>query len=208
MNVSSKSLEKVVESFASLPGIGSKTAMRFALYLLNNSKEKIMYFSNSIKELAENVFFCNQCHNITDTENALCSICASENRDSTVVCIVESLRDLLAIEKTGTYKGLYHLLSGVISPIDGISPTDLNIETLISRVSKHSINELIFALPTTMEGDTTCFYIYKKLKDVKIKISTLARGISIGDELEYIDELTIAKSMSGRIPFEQSISSG
>lgn len=205
MELPSKALQRVVDHFASLPGIGSKTALRLTLHLLNQPKEDILQFSEALKALSTEIFFCKNCHNLTQKEHTLCEICIQTSRDQNTICIVESLRDLLAIERTNQFKGVYHILGGIISPMEGISPSQLNIESLISRVEKDHITEVFFALPTTMEGDTTCFYIHKKLKPFSIKISTLARGIPLGDELEYTDELTLGRSLLNRIPYEESL---
>ena len=204
MNTPSKLLDQGVEAFASLPGIGRKTALRLALHMLRQSKDEVQYFSNSITRMREDIRFCNRCHNISETE--LCDICNNPKRsDNNTICVVEDMRDIIAIENTQQYFGSYHVLGGHISPVDGIGPSDLNIDSLVERVKKENIEEVIFALNSTMEGDTTSFYIHRRLIDLNIKTSVIARGIPIGDELEYADEITLGRSLINRTPFDQSL---
>src|SRR3989339_373713 len=183
----SKLLENAINEFSKLPGIGKKTALRLVLHLLKQEKEDVTNFGNAIMQLRNEIKFCKSCHNISDTET--CDICANPQRDHTQICVVENIRDVMAIECTRQFKGVYHILGGIISPMDGIGPNDINIEPLVDKVSDGSIKEVIMALSTTIEWDTTIFYIYKKLKDYNITITIIARGVAIGDELEYIDEL-------------------
>ncbi len=200
--LSSKIVNKAVASFSSLPGIGEKTALRLVLHLLRKENDDIVSFAQSIEQLLH-LKYCSKCFNISDTE--ICNICANPNRDETKICVVEDLLDVIAIENTTQYNGYYHVLGGVISPIDGISPGDLRINELIERIEQQNIEEVIMALSTTLEGDTTNFYIYKKLKNYPVKISTIARGVGIGDEINYTDEVTLGKSIVNRIPFEKNI---
>lgn len=186
-------------AFSSLPGIGKKTALRLALHLLTQEEQDVKSFSDSLTKMRKHIRFCRQCFNISDSE--LCSICESHRRDRGLVCVVEGIKDVMAIESTGQYNGLYHVLGGVISPIEGISPSDLEINALMSRIDKGEIKEIIMAISPTIEGDTTIYYISKKLKNVDVKISTLARGISFGGELEYADELTLGRSIASRRPY-------
>jgi recombination protein RecR len=203
MNFSSKVLEEAVNQFAGLPGIGKRTATRLVLNLLKRPKEELYFFADALKSLAENIRYCKICHNIADDE--ICNICSNPSRDRSLLCVVEDLRDVMAIENTAQYKGYYHVLGGIISPINGIGPSDLNITTLTDKVSKGEIKEVILALSATMDGDTTNFYLYKKLKDFPVSITHIARGISLGDELEYTDELTLGRSLLNRIPFDTTI---
>tara|TARA_B100000427_G_scaffold68599_1_gene54952 strand:- start:540 stop:1157 length:618 start_codon:yes stop_codon:yes gene_type:complete len=203
MEFSSKLIETAVNEISKLPGIGKRTALRLVLFLLRQPSDQSNDLSKAISEMRSNVNFCNNCHNICDTD--LCDICSNPNRDKSVICIVEDIRDVMAIENTSSYKGLYHVLGGKISPLDGIGPNELNITSLIDKIDKGGVNEIIFALSSTMEGDTTNFYIYKLIKQYNIITSTIARGISIGDDLEYTDEITLARSITNRIPFETSI---
>ena len=189
----------VVNEFAKLPGVGRKTAMRLVLHLLRQDTAVVEAFGNAIVTLKHEVKYCKVCHNISDTET--CRICSSPQRDASVVCVVENIRDVMAVEATQQFRGLYHVLGGVISPMDGIGPGDLQIESLVRRVAAGGINEVILALSTTMEGDTTNFYIYRKLEKLGVKLSVIARGISIGDELEYTDEVTLGRSIVNRTPF-------
>ena len=205
MNYSSKLLEKAVEEFAKLPGIGKKTALRLVLNLLNREVDDVTRFATAITSLREEIRFCKKCHNISDTE--ICQLCSNTSRDNSILCVVEDIRDVMAIENTQQYRGLYHVLGGVISPMDGIGPQHLNIESLIDKVNSGEVKEIIFALSTTMEGDTTNFYIFKKLKEASVKVSTIARGIAFGDELEYADEITLGRSIANRLPYESSINS-
>lgn len=192
-------LEKAVSEFAKLPGIGRKTAMRLVLYLLRQDTSMVEAFAGALVTLKHEVKYCKVCHNISDTET--CRICANPARDASVVCVVENIRDVMAVEATQQFHGLYHVLGGVISPMDGIGPGDLQIESLVQRVEAGGISEVILALSTTMEGDTTNFYIYRKLEKTGVKLSVIARGISVGDELEYADEVTLGRSIVNRTPF-------
>ncbi len=199
MNFSSKLIEEAVNAFATLPGIGKKTALRLALHLVNQPVEQVEQFAEAILNMRRRIKFCETCHNLSD--DSLCSICADPHRDRSVVCIVESIRDVMAIEDTAQFRGLYHVLGGVISPIEGIGPNDLNIDSLVQRIRQGEIQEIIMAVNPTIEGDTTTFYISKKLKDFGIRISTIARGVSFGGELEYADELTLGRSIVARVPY-------
>ena len=205
MEFSSKLLENAVNEVSQLPGIGRRTALRLVLHLLNQPEDQTLQLSQSLQKMREEINFCNNCHNISDTE--LCEICANPNRDAQMVCVVEDIRDVIAIENTSQYKGQYHVLGGKISPMDGAGPDDLNIPTLVQKVKSGTLNELIFALSSTMEGDTTNFYIFKQIEDCDIITTTIARGISVGDELEYADEVTLGRSIRNRIPFESSLKS-
>ena len=188
-----------VGEFAKLPGVGRKTAMRLVLYLLRQDAATVEAFGNAIVRLKHEVKYCRVCHNISDTDT--CQICSNPRRDASTVCVVENIRDVMAVEATQQFRGLYHVLGGVISPMDGIGPGDLQIESLVERVKAGGINEVILALSTTMEGDTTNFYIYRKLEPIGVKLSIIARGISVGDELEYADEVTLGRSIMNRIEF-------
>lgn len=203
MYLKSRLLEKAVENLSSLPGIGKRTALRLVLSLLKKNKNTVQNFGNSFVELVNNIKYCNNCHAISETD--LCSICTDHRRDHSQICVVEDIRVMLAIENTMQFKGVYHVLGGLISPMDGIGPDDLKIDDLINKVSTNNIKEVIFALSTTMEGDTTNFYLFKKLNKENIKISSIARGISIGDELEYTDKITLATALSSRLPYENSL---
>ena len=205
MNFSSNLLEQAVEEFSKLPGIGKKTALRLVLNMLKREKEEVNRFTKTIKDLRNEIRYCKQCHNISDVE--ICAMCSNPNRDASTLCVVEDIRDVMDVENTQQYKGLYHVLGVLISPMEGIVPQHLNIETLIQKVASSKVNEIIFALSTTMEGDTTNFYIFKKLKGYTVKVSTIARGISFGDELEYADEITLGRSIANRLPYENSINS-
>ena len=205
MDFSSKLLENAVNEVSQLPGIGKRTALRLVLHLLKQPEDQTLRLSQSLQQMREEINFCKSCHNISDT--ALCEICANPNRDGTLVCVVEDIRDVMAIENTSQYKGHYHVLGGKISPMDGIGPADLNIPTLVEKVKNDSVSELIFALSSTMEGDTTNFYIFKQIEGIAITTTTIARGISVGDELEYADEVTLGRSIVNRIPFESSLKS-
>ena len=202
MEFSSKLLENAVNEMSQLPGIGKRTALRLMLHLLKQPVEQTRFLSEALLNLRSEIKFCNTCHNISDVE--ICEICANPKRLQHIVCVVEDVRDVMAIENTGQYKGIYHVLGGKISPIDGIGPSQLTIDSLIVKVKLGNISEIIFALSSTMEGDTTNFYIYKQLKDLNITTSTIARGISVGDELEYADEVTLGRSIVNRVPFENS----
>ena len=203
MNFSSKLLENAVDEMSQLPGIGKRTALRLVLFLLNQPNSQTVKLSKSLVDLVEGVILCKNCHNISDLE--LCEICTNNKRDKSVVCVVEDIRDVMAIESTGQFNGVYHVLGGKISPIEGIGPNQLNIKSLIEKIRSRNISELIFALSATMEGDTTNFYIFRQIKDVDIKITTIARGVSVGNELEYTDEVTLGRSILKRIPFENSL---
>ena len=203
MDFSSKLLENAVNEVARLPGIGKRTALRLVLHLLKQPIENTNYLTESLQVLRTDVKSCEKCHNISDT--ALCEICNNPKRDPTIVCVVEDIRDVMAIENTSQYRGLYHVLGGKISPIEGIGPQNLEIESLIEKVKNNEIKELIFALSSTMEGDKTNFYIFKQIEKFGVATSTIARGISVGDELEYADEVTLGRSIVNRIPFEQSM---
>ena len=203
MDFSSKLLENAVHEMSQLPGIGKRTALRLVLHLLKQPSGQTTRLSSALEGLRNSVKFCTQCHNISDVE--LCEICTNPKRDGSVVCVVEDIRDVMAIENTGQFNGLYHVLGGKISPMEGVGPQELTIASLVNKTKEGKIKELIFALSSTMEGDTTNFYIYKQLEGVEIKTSTIARGISIGDELEYADEVTLGRSILNRIPFENSL---
>lgn len=203
MEFSSKLLENAVYEMSQLPGIGKRTALRLVLHLLKQPNERTANLSNALLHLKDAIKFCKNCHNISDV--ALCEICANPKRDKTLVCVVEDIRDVMALENTGQYKGLYHVLGGKISPMEGVGPQDLNIHSLVDKAKQGEIKELIFALSSTMEGDTTNFYIYKQLEGLDIDTSTIARGIAVGDELEYADEVTLGRSILNRIPFEGSL---
>ncbi|SVA06298.1 uncharacterized protein METZ01_LOCUS59152 [marine metagenome] len=203
MNFSSKLLENAVNEMSQLPGIGKRTALRLVLFLLQQPKFQTKDLSNSLIELIDKVILCKSCNNISDYE--LCEICSNNKRDKSTICVVEDIRDVMAIESTGQYFGIYHVLGGKISPIEGIGPNQLNISSLIEKANHNDISEIIFALSATMEGDTTNFYLYKQLESNKVKITTIARGVSVGNELEYTDEVTLGRSIIKRIPFENSI---
>lgn len=203
MEFSSKLLENAVYEVSQLPGIGKRTALRLVLHLLKQPGEQTVRLSEALGKLREDVKFCSSCHNISDV--LLCEICANPRRDASIVCVVEDIRDVMAIENTGQFKGLYHVLGGKISPMEGIGPQDLTISSLVSKAREGGIKEFIFALSSTMEGDTTNFYIYKQLEGLGIKTSTISRGVSVGDELEYADEVTLGRSILNRIPFEGSL---
>lgn len=196
----SQLLERAVEAFSQLPGVGRKTALRLVLHLLRQSTEDVDSFADAVIRVKHDVKYCKVCHNISDNE--VCSICSDPRRDGSVVCVVENIQDVMAIENTQQFHGLYHVLGGIISPMDGIGPHDLEIESLVERVEEGTVKEVILALASTMEGDTTNFYISRKLKDTGVKLSIIARGISVGDELEYTDEVTLGRSILNRTPFE------
>lgn len=196
----SQLLEKAVEAFATLPGIGRKTALRLVLFLLRQEPSEVECFASALTTMRQEIHHCHVCHNISDTD--LCPICADQGRDHTTVCVVENIRDVMAIENTAQYKGVYHVLGGIISPMEDMGPGDLEIQSLISRVSEGGIKEVILALSPTMEGDTTNFYISRKLAPYDVRLSVIARGISVGDELEYADEVTLGRSILNRTPFE------
>ena len=202
MNFSSRLLENAVNEFSKLPGVGQKTALRLVLHLLNQPTADVERFSETLTKMKHEIRFCETCKNISDT--AICDICANVKRDKGLVCVVEDTRDVMAIENTNQYNGVYHVLGGLISPMDGIGPSELNIDSLVERVKTNEIQEVILALSATMEGDTTIFYIYKKLKDFPVKITTIARGIAFGGEIEYVDEITLGRSIATRVPYENS----
>ena len=197
----SRLLENAVQAFAQLPGIGRKTALRLVLHMLRQDNEYADRFTNAVATLKHEVKFCRKCHNVSDTD--ICPICADPRRDGTTVCVVENIQDVLAVENTQQFAGLYHVLGGLISPMDGIGPSDLEIDSLVQRVAEGDIQEVILALSPTMEGDTTNFYIYRKLSAYDVKISVIARGISVGNELEYTDEVTLGRSITNRTLFEE-----
>lgn len=199
----SRLLENAVNEFAKLPGIGRKSALRLVLHMLKQDIHEVEIFANSLLQLRSEVKHCKVCHNISDTD--VCNICSNPSRNAAFICVVENIKDVMAIENTHQFNGLYHVLGGIISPMDGIGPSDLEVESLIKRVTEGTVEEIVLALSTTMEGDTTNFFIYKKLKNLNVKISTLARGVSIGDELEYTDEVTLGRSIVNRMNFEDSI---
>lgn len=203
MEFSSKLLQEAVDQVSFLPGIGKRTALRLVLHLLNQDQEVTTDLAKALLDLKVKIKRCKNCHNISD--NDVCDICANPKRDQSIVCIVEDIRDIMAIENTEQYRGVYHVLNGKINPIEGIGPNDLTIESLIAKAKEGEIKEIIFALSSTMEGDTTNFYIYRQLEKFDIKTSTIARGISVGDELEFADEVTLGRSIVHRIPFENSL---
>lgn len=203
MNFSSKLLQAAVDEFGRLPGIGNKTALRLVLHLLRQPDGDVKRFTTALDQLKEQIQYCQDCFNISDTTR--CEICSSLKRDKATICVVEDVRDVMAIEHTDQYQGVYHVLGGLISPMDGIGPADLKIEGLIERVKKGDIKEVILALSATMEGDTTIFYLYRKLKDLGVQISTIARGIAFGGELEYVDEITLGRSITTRVPYERNV---
>lgn len=203
MNFSSKLLENAVNEVSQLPGIGKRTALRLVLHLLKRPKEQTHHLANALNLMVDEIKLCKKCHNISDVD--LCEICASPKRTEEIICVVEDVRDVMAIESTAQYKGLYHVLGGKISPIEGVGPQNLTIDSLIDTVKSGHVKEVIFALSSTMEGDTTNFYIFKQIEKFNIKTSTIARGISVGDELEYADEVTLGRSIINRIPFENSL---
>lgn len=205
MEFSSKLLQTAVDEVAQLPGIGRRTALRLVLHLMRQPQSQTLHLTEALQKMRQNINFCKNCHNISDSE--LCEICVNTNRNQELVCVVEDIRDVMAIESTATFRGVYHVLGGKISPMDGIGPHDLKINSLIEKVKSGTIKELIFALSSTMEGDTTNFYIFKQIKDTDVVVSTIARGISVGDELEYADEVTLGRSITNRIPFELSLKS-
>lgn len=200
MNYPSKLIAEAVAEFKRLPGIGEKTALRLVLHLLKQDEAKVAKFSQAVEEMRNNIQTCRSCHNYSDEE--LCSVCSNPNRDVSVVCVVENIRDVIAIENTGTFRGLYHVLGGIISPVNGVGPDDLQIDSLVERIAKEGVEEVIMAISPTMEGDTTIYYISKVLQAHKVKLTTIARGVSFGGELEYTDELTLARSLASRMPYE------
>jgi len=203
MKYSSKLIADAVGEFTKLPGIGEKTALRLVLHLLKQDEDKVEVFSKAVSRMRKDIKFCRVCHNVADQE--VCEICNNAHRDASTVYLVESIRDVMAIENTGIYKGVYHILGGIISPIDGVGPEKLNIQSLIDRVKQGDIHEIIMAISPTIEGDTTSFYVSKRLSGLDVKISSIARGISFGGELEYADEMTLARSIATRLPYENSL---
>lgn len=195
-------LENAVNEFAKLPGIGRKTALRHVLHLLRLDDAQVEEFANAIVTIKKEIKYCNSCHNISDEE--ICSICSDPSRNPSVICVVENIREVMAIENTVQFRGLYHVLGGIISPIEGIAPSDLNIDSLIEKAKSGTVKEIILALSATMEGDTTNFYIYKKIAPYDVKVSIISRGVSVGDEIEYADEVTLGRSIINRIPFDES----
>ncbi len=204
MNFSSKLVENAVNQLSSLPGIGKKSALRLVLHMIKQEKQNINQFGNSFIDLINNINYCSECFSISD--NQKCEICSDQKRDKSTICVVEDIRVMMAVESTMQFKGIYHVLGGLISPMDGIGPSDIKVEELIQKVQNSEVKEIIFALSTTMEGDTTNFYLFRRLKDLNITISSIARGISIGDELEYADEITLGTAISSRLPYENSLS--
>lgn len=190
-------LQKAVDEFSKLPGVGKKTALRLVLFQLRRTEEEVLQFTSSINELKSNILYCRKCHNISDTE--ICPICSDLRRDCRTVCVVENVQDVMSIENTHQYSGLYHVLGGIISPMDGIGPNDLEIDSLVDRVAEGEVDEVIMALSSTMEGDTTIYYISKRLEQYGVKITAIARGISVGDELEYTDEVTLGRAILNRV---------
>jgi recombination protein RecR len=205
MEFSSKLIEKAVNEISQLPGIGKRSALRLVLHLLKQPKEQTDFLSQALVNMRADIKYCNSCHNISDSD--ICEICANPNRNRQIICVVEDIRDVMAIEGTGQFKGIYHVLGGKISPIEGVGPSQLKIPTLVEKVKSGNVLEIIFALSSTMEGDTTNFYIYKQIVDSGVEMSTIARGIAVGDELEYADEVTLGRSILHRIPFEKSFKS-
>ena len=203
MIFSSHLLENAVNEFARLPGIGKKTALRLVLHLIKKDVAEVKSFSSAIEKMREEIKFCSRCHNISDKE--LCNICANNMRRQEMICVVENIRDVIAIESTQQYNGMYHVLGGIISPLDGVGPDQLRINSLISRIEEEKTEEIIFALSPNIQGDTTIYYIGKKLKDLPVKITTIARGIAFGGELEYADEMTLARSITNRMPVENYV---
>ncbi|GHE35577.1 recombination mediator RecR [Sphingobacterium griseoflavum] len=202
MQFSSKLLEQAVDEFGRLPGVGKKTALRLVLHLLKQPDGEVSRFTGSINDLKEHIRYCRTCFNIADQDT--CEICSASKRDHETICVVEDTRDVMAIENTNQYQGVYHVLGGLISPMDGVGPTDLKIDALLERLRTGEVKEVILALSATMEGDTTIFYLYRKLKDFNVQISTIARGIAFGGELEYVDELTLGRSIATRVPYERN----
>ena len=198
----SQLLENAVNAFASLPGIGRKSALRMALHILRQGPANASKFINAISEMSENIQYCEECHNISD--QPVCEICSDPRRDKSTICVVESIKEVMLIENTAQYHGVYHVLGGVISPMNGISPNDLEIASLVERVEKNNIKEVILALSPNMEGDTTCFYIYRKLAHLPVTVTTIARGVAVGDDLEYADEITLGRSILNRITYNKS----
>lgn len=205
MDFSSKLLENAVNEMSQFPGIGKRTALRLVLHLLKQPKEQTGHLANALQNFRNTIKQCNNCHNISDV--AICEICSNTKRIGDIICVVEDIRDVMAIENTSQFKGHYHVLGGKISPMEGVGPHNLTIESLVKKVREGSVKEIIFALSSTMEGDTTNFYIYRQLQGLEVQLSTIARGISVGDELEYTDEITLGRSIINRVPFENSLKS-
>lgn len=205
MEFASKLLENAVNEMSLLPGVGKRTALRLVLHLLRQPESQSLNLAKALSDMRSQIKFCKSCHNISDTD--LCEICANPHRNTDMICVVEDIRDVMAIENTSSFRGLYHVLGGKISPMDGIGPNELNIKSLVEKVKEGQVKELIFALGSTMEGDTTNFYIYKQIQDCDVITSTISRGISVGNELEYTDEITLGRSIINRIPFEASLKS-
>ena len=203
MEFSSKLLNNAVNEMAQLPGIGKRTALRLVLHLLKQPEDRTVFLSEALQNFRSKIRLCSNCHNISD--EALCDICRNSRRDPEIICVVEDIRDVMAIENTSQFKGHYHVLGGKISPIEGVGPHNLTIESLVNKVAKGNINEVILALSSTMEGDTTNFYIYRQLQKYDLRLTTIARGISVGDEIEYADEVTLGRSILNRVPFEQGL---
>jgi recombination protein RecR len=203
VNLPSKLLEDTVQAFAQLPGIGQKSALRMVLHLLKMQPDNVERMGETIIRLRKELRYCKNCHNIASED--ICSICSDSRRDRSIVCVVEDVRDVIAIENTGQFKGLYHVLGGLISPMDGIGPSQLNIDSLVEKAASQSVNEIMVALSTTMEGDTTLFYLFKKIKPLNVPVSTLARGVAIGGELEYADEVTLGRSIVNRVPYDNQL---
>lgn len=205
MEFSSKLLEHAVNEMSQLPGVGKRTALRLVLHMLKQPAERTMVLTEALQTMRNDIKFCKSCHNISDVD--VCDICSNPHRNESIICVVEDIRDVMAIENTSSFKGLYHVLGGKISPMDGVGPHELNIESLVEKVKQGKVKELIFALSSTMEGDTTNFYIYRKIQEYPVVTSTIARGIAVGDELEYADEITLGRSIVNRIPFEATLKS-
>ncbi|MCC6372957.1 MAG: recombination protein RecR [Bacteroidia bacterium] len=203
MEFSSKIIEQAVDAFAQLPGVGKKTALRFVLHVIKQDKIQSENLSRLVMQLKTDLRFCERCHNIS--EQTICEICSNPSRDESLVCVVQDYRDVMAIENTGLYKGHYHVLGGLISPLEGITPSNLNIDGLVNKLQSNRVNEIILALNATMEGETTSFYIFRKIAPYNIKLSAIARGIAVGDELEYADEITLGRSITNRVPFDSQI---
>ena len=203
MELPSKLLENAVNEMAQLPGIGKRTALRLVLHLLKQPSEQTEILSSALTAMRNDIQYCKECNTISDAD--ICGICSNASRDKSIICVVEDVRDVMALENTGMFKGVYHVLGGKISPIEGVGPSQLKITTLVDKVKEGNVAEIIFALSSTMEGDTTNFYIYRQIKEYEVKTSTIARGIAVGDELEYADEVTLGRSLLNRIPFETSI---
>tara|TARA_B100001057_G_scaffold73476_1_gene67841 strand:- start:101 stop:721 length:621 start_codon:yes stop_codon:yes gene_type:complete len=203
MEFPSELVKNAVEQLSTLPGIGKRSALRLALHLLKKDKHQVEKFGKSFIDLINNINYCKECHTISDLD--ICKVCSNPNRDKSLICVVEDIRTMMAIENTLQYKGVYHVLGGLISPLEGIAPDDLKIQELIYKIERSEIKEIVFALSTTMEGDTTNYYLYKKLKDQSLKISSIARGIAIGDELEYTDEVTLGAAITSRLPYTDKI---